>query len=161
MKYSDEDDIADNKLEVTIAVGEHYTINGTSLQPEKNYNGKIQVPFQISDGLSTSAVFTAEIEVLPVDDAPEVKKAISDFNILEDAPNTIINLSGTFTDVDNEDSGITKLVTGNSPSGKISTSVSGDTLTLDYLDNQNGNVTITVEATSNAVSYTHLRAHET
>ena len=87
-----------------------------------------------------------------MDDAPEVKKAISDFNILEDAPNTIINLSGTFTDVDNEDSGITKLVTGNSPSGKISTSVSGDTLTLDYLDNQNGNVTITVEATSNGLT---------
>jgi len=109
----------------------------------------LQVPFQISDGLSTSAVFTAEIEVLPVDDAPEVKNAITDFNILEDAPNTIINLSGTFTDVDNEDSDITKTVTGNSPSGKISTSVSGDTLTLDYLENQNGNVTITVEGTSN------------
>ena len=87
-----------------------------------------------------------------MDDAPEVKKAISDFNILEDAPNTIINLSGTFTDVDNEDSGITKFVTGNSPSGIISTSVSGDTLTLDYLDNQNGIVTITVEATSNGLT---------
>jgi hypothetical protein len=152
LQYSDEDDISDNNLKLTIAAGEHYTINGTSLQPEKNYNGKIQVSFQISDGLSTSAVFTAEIEVLPVDDAPEVKKAISDFNILEDAPNTTINLSGTFTDVDNEDSGITKFVTGNSPSGKISTSVSGDTLTLDYLENQNGKVTITVEATSNGLT---------
>ncbi|HIB96637.1 MAG TPA: hypothetical protein EYO70_08815, partial [Candidatus Marinimicrobia bacterium] len=152
LQYSDEDDISDNNLNLTIAAGEHYTINGTSLQPEKNYNGKIQVPFQISDGLSTSAVFTAEIEVLPVDDAPEVKNAITDFNILEDAPNTIINLSGTFTDVDNEDSDITKTVTGNSPSGKISTSVSGDTLTLDYLENQNGNVTITVEGASNGLT---------
>ena len=149
LKYSDEDDIADSKLKLTIAAGEHYTINGDTLQPEKNYNGKIQVPFQISDGLSTSAVFTAEIEVLPVDDAPEVKNAIADFIILEDAPNTSINISSTFTDVDNEDGDITKTVTGNSPSGKISTSVSGDTLTLDYLENQNGNVTITMEGTSN------------
>ena len=45
-----------------------------------------------------------------------------------------------------------QIVTGNSPSGKISTSVSGDTLTLDYLENQNGKVTITVEATSNGLT---------
>ena len=53
LKYSDEDDIADSKLKLTIAAGEHYTINGDTLQPEKNYNGKIQVPFQISDGLTS------------------------------------------------------------------------------------------------------------
>lgn len=152
LKFSDDDDISDDYLNITVLAGENYSLNGNVLKPDKNYNGKLLVPFQISDGLSSSAIFTAEIQVLAVDDAPEVLNPIGDLKILEDAPSTYINISKTFNDVDNENSDISKSITGNSPSGKITTSISGDSLTLNYLENQNGNVTITVKGNSNGLT---------
>ena len=152
LKFSDDDDISDDRLKITVLAGENYSLNGNVLQPNKNYNGKLLVSFQISDGLSSSDIFIAEIQVLAVDDAPEVLKPIGDLKILEDASSTYINISRTFNDVDNENSDISKSISGNSPSGKITTSISGDSLTLNYLENQNGNVTITIKGNSNGLT---------
>lgn len=151
LKFSDNDDILDEKLQLIISPGDNYTVNGTILQPEKNYNGQIKVPFKINDGISESAEFIAQIEIEPVDDSPEVKTPISDFNILEDSPSTLIDISKTFTDVDSEDSNISIKVVEISPEGKITSDISTDTLTLDYLKDQNGDVTITLEGTSNGL----------
>tara|TARA_B100000029_G_scaffold516105_1_gene626910 strand:+ start:223 stop:4584 length:4362 start_codon:yes stop_codon:yes gene_type:complete len=152
LKFSDDDDISDDNLKITVFTGENYSLNGTVLRPNNNYNGTLTVPFQISDGLSSSNIFTAEIKVLAIDDPPEIAKPIGDLKILEDATSTYINLSRTFTDVDNKNSDITKSIIGNSPNGKITASISGDSLTLNYLENQNGNVTIIIEANSNGLT---------
>jgi hypothetical protein len=90
--------------------------------------------------------------VLAVDDPPEVKNKIDDITVDEDAANTAIDLSATFTDVDNTDSEITKVIKSNTPSGKIVASISNDILTLDYQDNQSGIVAITLTGTSNGLT---------
>ena len=95
---------------------------------------------------SDPATFT----VTPVDDAPTVANAISDVNVDEDAANTTIDLSNVFTDVDNDDGSITKSVHSNTNSSLVSATIDGNTLTLDYQDNQNGTATITIRATSNS-----------
>ena len=78
-----------------------------------------------------------------------VANEISNVTVDEDANNTTIDLSSVFTDVDNNDNNISKAITGNSPSGKVTVSISGNSLTLDYEENKNGAVTITVTGTSN------------
>ena len=151
-QYSDEDSIPNTNLAVIIDPGNNYSVTGNSITPTSNYSGSIQVAFRLDDGFSSSTVFNADINVLAVDDPPEVKNKIDNITVDEDAANTAINLSATFTDVDNTDSEITKAITGNTPSGKIVASISNDILTLDYQDNQSGIVAITLTGTSNGLT---------
>ena len=151
-QYSDEDDISNTNLVLIIDSGTNYSVSGNSITPNSNYSGLIQVAFRLDDGFSSSTVFNADINVLPVDDPPEVKNKIDNVTVNEDAANTLIDLSDTFTDVDNTDSEITKAITGNTPSGKIVASISNDILTLDYQDNQSGIVAITLTGTSNGLT---------
>ncbi len=151
-QYSDEDSIPNTNLVLIIDSGTNYSVSGNSITPNSNYSGLIQVAFRLDDGFSSSTVFNADINVLPVDDPPEVKNKIDNVTVNEDAANTLIDLSDTFTDVDNTDSEITKAITGNTPSGKIVASISNDILTLDYQDNQSGIVAITLTGTSNGLT---------
>jgi hypothetical protein len=151
-QYSDEDSISNTNLAVIIDPGNNYSVTGNSITPASNYSGPIQVAFRLDDGFSSSTVFNADINVLSVDDPPEVKNKINNITVDEDAANTTIDLSATFTDVDNDDSDITKAITGNTPSGKIVASISNDILTLDYQDNQSGIVAITLTGTSNGLT---------
>jgi len=151
-QYSDEDDISNTNLAVIIDPGNNYSFTGNSITPASNYSGSIQVAFRLDDGFSSSTVFNADINVLAVDDPPEVKNKIDNITVDEDAANTAIDISATFTDVDNPDSEITKVIKSNTPSGKIVASISNDILTLDYQENQNGIVAIMLTGTSNGLT---------
>ena len=151
-QYSDEDSIPNTNLALIIDPGNNYSVTGNSITPTSNYSGSIQVAFRLDDGFSSSTVFNADINVLAVDDPPEVKNKIANITVDEDAANTTIDLSATFTDVDNNDSEITKVIKSNTPSGKIVASLSNDILTLDYQNNQNGIVAIALTATSNGLT---------
>jgi len=151
-QYSDEDSVPNTNLALIIDPGSNYSVTGNSITPTSNYSGSIQVAFRLDDGFSSSTVFNADINVLAVDDPPEVKNKIDNITVDEDAANTAIDLSATFTDVDNTDSEITKVIKSNTPSGKIVASISNDILTLDYQDNQNGIVAIMLTGTSNGLS---------
>ena len=98
-------------LALIIDPGSNYSVTGNSITPTSNYSGSIQVAFRLDDGFSSSTVFNADINVLSVDDPPEVKNKIDNITVDEDAANTAIDLSATFTDVDNPDSEITKAIT--------------------------------------------------
>ena len=71
-----------------------------------------------------------------------IANAVADFTVLEDASNTTIDYSNVFTDVDNDDNDITKAVQSNSNTDLVAASISGNTLTLDYVADQNGTATI-------------------
>ena len=121
-----------------------------------NATGSATVSVVLSDdggtansGDDTYATQTFTITVNAVDDNPTVASAIADFTVLEDASNTTKDYSGVFTDVDNDDSNITKAIQSNNNTDLVSASISGNTLTLDYEANQYGTATITVRATSN------------
>ena len=106
------------------------------------------ITFGLSDGTNTTQD-TSTASVTANDDAPTVANAISDVTVDEDAASTTIDLSGTFTDVDNDDASITKAVQANTNASLVTPSINGNTLTLDYQADQNGTATITVRATSN------------
>jgi gliding motility-associated-like protein len=53
--------------------GEHYTIDGTKVIPEANYNGQLKVPVTVNDGEQDSDPFDLKFEVEPVNDAPVIE----------------------------------------------------------------------------------------
>ncbi|MBN2281518.1 MAG: T9SS type A sorting domain-containing protein [Candidatus Marinimicrobia bacterium] len=83
------------------------------------------------------------------DDPPVVVLPVEDLMVAEDAGNKIILLTSVFTDPDNDDLAMVKTVHSNSNSSILSTQLSGDTLVLDFLDNQYGSTNITLRALSN------------
>ncbi|BAY61807.1 peptidase-like protein [Calothrix brevissima NIES-22] len=100
-----------------------------------------------SNGQSVENTFT--VNVAPVDDAPVVANPILDVNSSEDAPNTIIDLSQVFTDIDNDSSAIIKTLQANSNSSLVNASIDGNNLVLAYQPNQFGTAAITISGTSN------------
>ncbi|MBF0451875.1 MAG: tandem-95 repeat protein, partial [Candidatus Magnetomorum sp.] len=89
------------------------------------------------------------ISVSPIDDSPTIALAIQDITINEDSPNTVLDLTGHFTDKDNDDSAITLSLLNNSNPELVSASVDLFQLTLRYTENLSGTAEITVRATSN------------
>jgi plastocyanin len=100
-----------------------------------------------SNGRSVNNSFT--VSVTPLDDAPAIANPISDVTVDEDSANITINLTSVFTDVDNDDGLITKAVNSNSNPDLVTATISENTLTLAFLQNQNGNTEIVIRATSN------------
>ena len=88
----------------------------------------------------------------PVQDIPTIANAIANVTVNEDAPNTVLNLSNVFTDVDiltNSDN-LTLSIAGNTNSSLVAATMNGNVLTLNYLNNQNGVANITIRATDSA-----------
>lgn len=82
-------------------------------------------------------------KITDVNTAPVVYTAIADVTVDEDAADVTVDLTGVFTDADGDTLNITAV---SSNSALVSTEVSGMSLTLDILDNQNGAATVTVTA---------------
>ncbi|MCP4344246.1 MAG: hypothetical protein GY795_01810, partial [Desulfobacterales bacterium] len=99
-----------------------------------------------SNGKTADDTFTVTVNA--TDDALYTANPIADVTADEDAADTGINLGTVFTDIDNDDGAITKAVQSNSNPGLVSATVSGNTLTLDYQENQNGTASVTVRGTS-------------
>lgn len=88
----------------------------------------------------------------PVNTPPTVAVPVSNVAVLEDAANTVLDLSAVFADVDTDDV-LTVTVTGNTNPGLLSASVVGTTLTLVYAADQNGTADITIRATDKAGAF--------
>ena len=76
----------------------------------------------------------------------------SDVSVEEDAPDTVIDLTGVFDDQEQPSGDLTFAEAGNTNRDLVSTAVdnSTDELTLSYGDNASGSATITVSATDGA-----------
>ena len=87
-------------LIVNPAAGTNYTVSGNIITPNLNFSGTISVPVTVSDGALTSASFNAQIQVVPVNDAPVITGQTS-LSTVEDIPLTLKLSDLTVTDVDN------------------------------------------------------------
>ncbi|MCP4104828.1 MAG: hypothetical protein GY749_04715 [Desulfobacteraceae bacterium] len=84
----------------------------------------------------------------PEDDPAVVANPVSDVTADEDAADTLINLELVFTDNDGDDSAITKILVSNTNPGLVTSVISGNTLTLDFQEDQSGTASITIRGTS-------------
>jgi len=127
----------------TISGGNTLTLD---YQPDKNGTANITIR-GTSGSQFVDNVFLVTVNA--VDDPPTVLNPIDDVIVLEDAENTVIDLTNVFTDIDNNPNFITKIVQqNNNPTIVTATITNGNTLTLDYQTNQTGTATIAIRATS-------------
>ena len=130
------------------------TISGNTLTldylPEQN--GTASIVVRATDTTTPTALFiedTISLTVNPVADQPTVDSPIGNVTVNEDAVSTTIDLTTVFGDVDiatNADS-LTFTVESNDNTTLVDASISGSTLTLDYLPEQNGTASIVIRAT--------------
>jgi gliding motility-associated-like protein len=66
----DPDNTFPQDFTLKISPGTHYTVNGSTVIPEKNYSGPLSVSVVVNDGTNDSAPFNLQISVTPVNDAP-------------------------------------------------------------------------------------------
>jgi VCBS repeat-containing protein len=101
--------------------------------------------YRAYDGTTYGDTVTVTINITPVNDCPTVDNPIADFNAMEDDPDTVLDLSNTFGDVDNAMITITNV--SNANTALLTATINTNTLTLDYIDNQTGMATITIDVT--------------
>jgi len=83
------------------APGASYTITGgTTIKPIQDFNGVMTVPVRANDGFLNSAVFNAQITVIPVNDPPVIVGQ-SLITTVEDIPVSLKLAQLDVTDVDN------------------------------------------------------------
>ena len=132
----------------TSLVSASISSNTLTLDYNENQNGNAIITISaFSNGKVVNDTF--QVYVSAVDDPPQIFNSIDDLIVMEDAPDSHIDLSAVFTDLDNDDSLITKTVFSNSNPGLVTSSININTLSLDYQKAQTGTATITIRATSN------------
>ena len=99
--------------------------------------------YRAYDGTTYGNTVTVTINITPVNDCPTVVNSIADFTAMEDDSDTVLDLSNTFGDVDNAMITITNV--SNANTGLLTATLNTNTLTLDYIDNQTGMATITID----------------
>ncbi|HEY5750507.1 MAG TPA: cadherin-like domain-containing protein, partial [Chryseolinea sp.] len=57
---------------LNISPGSHYTLNGSTVIPEKNYSGPLSIVVSVNDGKNDSAPFDLQVSVIPVNDSPVI-----------------------------------------------------------------------------------------
>ncbi|MDP6634493.1 MAG: lamin tail domain-containing protein, partial [Phycisphaerae bacterium] len=87
-----------------------------------------------------------------INNSPVVDNPIVDVTVDEDAVDTVVDLSATFSDPDLNT--FTLSVTGNTDAGLVAASMNVDQLTLSYLADQNGSTDITIRATDTLGAWT-------
>jgi hypothetical protein len=96
----------------------------------------------------SSAVNYGTVTVEKADDPPVVAKAIADIVAEENAPDMVIDLSGVFTDPDNDSADIVKELQYNTNPELVTVTVDENVLILKFQYKQHGQATISVLADS-------------
>ena len=140
----------------------HVSIDGTNnaiiTTPDENWYGSNTIRFTATDKTANaySAYKDVTFNVTPVDDPPFVASAINNIDVNEDAEPVVIDLSTVFSDIDNDDAAISKVIQSNTNTSLVSGSLSGNELTLTFAPDANGTANITIRAFSNGKSVDDL-----
>ena len=125
------------------------SLDGTDLTLEysADQNGSADITIRATDpvGLWIEDTFTVTVD--PVNDAPTVANPIVDFNVDEDAGDTIIDLSTVFDDPDLPGDTLAFTLESNSNPPLVDVDLTGGTLTLSYAADSFGSADIVIRAT--------------
>lgn len=89
-------------LVLVVGLGDHYSVNGSAITPDLNFNGTLTVPLHVTNGIETVGPVSMTVVVTPVNDVPVV------INKPEDIEVTInkhfeVNFQSVFSDIDGDD----------------------------------------------------------
>ncbi|MBT7615804.1 MAG: hypothetical protein HN590_00810, partial [Calditrichaeota bacterium] len=116
--------------------------------PDNDDVGDTLVTIIVSDDSSTTDIQSFVLSVSNVNDPPVLISTIPNFTVDEDAADTSFALFEIFydDDISSVDDSLEFSLTNSDPS-VLNASIDRDTLFLDYLDNQNGSVNLSITAT--------------
>ena len=108
--------------------------------------------YRAFDGAKQGNTVTVTIQITPVNDCPSVANPLGDVNVSENASNTLVNVSNVFSDVDRVGGNPDNLTFTVSQTGTdlATVTINTATITIDYIEDQNGSFVVTVTANDNA-----------
>ena len=98
--------------------------------------------YRAYDGTSYGDTVTVTINITPVNDCPTVDNPITDITAMEDDPDTVFSIANLFADAEND---VLNISVSNANTALLTATLNTNTLTLDYIDNQTGMATITID----------------
>ena len=122
---------------LTIQSDENYSLNGDTITPVENFNGMLNIPVTVNDGMAESPVYNLSVEIIPVNDPPVIHGVNVSLSTEEVTPIEITLQDFNVTDVDNDSSDFT-LIVGEGDNY----SVEGNTVVPD--ENFTGTITVPV-----------------
>jgi large repetitive protein len=69
-QISDPDSNYPGDFTLTVYSGTGYSVSGTTVTPDPNFNGTLTVPVSVNDGTTESEIFNAQLTVNSINDAP-------------------------------------------------------------------------------------------
>ncbi len=69
---TDPDNVYPNGFSISVQAGVNYSFEGNAITPSTGFSGTLTVPVQVSDGISPSNVFNAQVSVVAVNDPPTI-----------------------------------------------------------------------------------------
>ncbi|MCB9177628.1 MAG: hypothetical protein H6648_10770 [Caldilineae bacterium] len=106
----------------------------------------------VSNGKHVDDTFVVTVLPPPADQPPVVANPLADRTVEQGAEPLVIDLTDTFSDPDNDPTGIVKEVVGNSNTSLVTTRLEGNTLTLTFSPTAFGSATISLRASSNGLT---------
>ena len=108
--------------------------------------------YRAFDGAKQGNTVTVTIQITPVNDCPTVDNPLGDVNVSENASNTLVNVGNVFSDVDIVGGNPDNLTYTVSQTGTdlATVTINTATITIDYIEDQNGSFVVTVTANDNA-----------
>ena len=104
--------------------------------------------YRAFDGAKFGNTVTVTIQITPVNDCPTVANPLGDVNVSENASNTLVNVGNVFSDVDivggNPD--ILNYTVTHTGTDIATVTINTATITIDYIEDQNGSFVVTVTA---------------
>jgi len=125
------------------------TMDGTDLTLSyvADENGSADITIRATDSGGRWVEDTFTVTVYPLDDDPILSNPIVDFNVDEDAGDTIIDLSTVFDDPDLPGDTLAFTLESNSNPALVDVDLTGGTLTLSYAADSFGSADIVIRAT--------------
>ena len=108
--------------------------------------------YRAFDGARQGNTVTVTIEITPVNDCPTVSNPLGNVNVSENASNTLVNVGNVFDDVDRVGGNPDNLSYTVTQTGTdlATVTINTATVTIDYIEDQNGSFVVTVTANDNA-----------
>jgi len=123
-----------------------FTPGSTFDELDASDTATVAVAYTMSDDQGATSTATLVITVNGLNDAPTVTNPIADVTVNEDDPDTVIDVTAVFADVDGHDT-LTLSVSGNTGTTLTSPTIVSSSLILEYLPDQYGTADITIRAT--------------
>ncbi|MEG3767338.1 reprolysin-like metallopeptidase [Alteromonas sp. 14N.309.X.WAT.G.H12] len=158
LSVTDADSSYPDNFTLTLESGNNYTLDGTTVQPDADFNGELSVSATVNDGVNDSNSYPLVITVNAINDAPVASDDTA--TVEQDSEATLIDVLGNDSDIDSDSLSIPSITyTGNSSvsisddmiSYQPETGLSGtETISYTVSDGEltdTATLTVTVEAT--------------